>query len=156
MVTITFKGMDLLKDRNTVKIIGDCFGSLVVIEISILQLAKVFGTDRNIGQEIGSNFGSKEYEDKCEETREYIKKYPNVEVWDKEIEFKDVSVDIENATRKSMYPETVGIYAEDIVGWDNEAVRIYFPEKVYNQTLKDKKFKVFVSPFFVEFKLNKD
>ena len=55
-----------------------------------------------------------------------------------------------------MYPETVGIYAEDIVGWDNEAVRIYFPEKVYNQTLKDKKFKVFVSPFFVEFKLNKD
>ncbi len=156
MVTITFKKMKLLKDQNTVKIVGDCFGHEVLIEISILQLAKIFGTDREVVQEAEDDFGSKEYEDKCNETREYVQKFPEIDVWNKELEFSYVSVENEGWARRSTNPETIRIYAEDIVGWNNEGIRIEFPKEIFNQKLKDKKFRVFMSSFAVELRTDQD
>ncbi len=156
---IIFKKMELLEDGNTVKITGDCFGQEVVIEISILQLAKIFGKDKEVVQEIESDFGSEEYEDRCDETREYIKRFPEIDVQDKGLEFGYVSVESrswvkefrENKFQKQPTKlEMIGIYAEDLVGWNNEGIRIDFPKEIFNRELKDREFKVFVSPFSVE------
>lgn len=165
MAIITSRKMKLLENQNTVKIIGDCFGHQVTMEISILQLAKIFGTDKEISQKVETDFGSTEYEDKCDETREYVKKFPEIEVWDKELEFGYVSVEDQKWVKefrenkfqeKSINPKTIGIYAEDIVGWDNEGIRIDFPKEIYDKELKDKKFKVFVSPFYVDLRIKKE
>lgn len=152
MVTITFKKMELTEDQNTVRITGDCFGHEVKIELSILQLAKIFGTDREVGYEIKDDFGSTEYEDKCEETRKYVKQFPDIHVWDTEMEFGYVSTEDESWAAKSKDPRKIKIYAEDIVGWDNEGIRIDFPAEVFNKEIKGKKFGVFSSPFYVELK----
>lgn len=148
--------MEHLENQNTVKIIGDCLGHHVTMNISILQLAKIFGTDKEVGGELGNDFGTEEYEDKCDETREYVKKFPEINVWNKELEFNYISVENEGWAKKSTNPETIGIYAEDIVGWNNEGLRIDFPKEIYNQKLKEKKFRVFVSPFSVELILEKE
>ena len=165
MVTITFKKMELLENHNTVKIVGDCFGHQVTMEISILQLAKIFGTDKEISQEVENDFGSTEYEDKCDETREYVKKFPEIKVWNNELEFGYVSVEDQKWVKefrenkfqeKSINPKTIGIYAEDIVGWDNEGIRIDFPKEIYDKDLKGKEFRVFVSPFSVDLRIDKE
>lgn len=148
--------MELLKNQNTVKIFGDCFGHRVIMEISIFQLAKIFGTDKEIVQEVENNFGTEEYEDKCNETREYVKKFPKIDVWDKKLEFDYVSVEDESWAQRTTDPNIIGIYAEDIVGWNNEGIKIKFPKGVFDQELKDKKFKVFVNPFSVELRIEKE
>jgi plasmid maintenance system antidote protein VapI len=85
--------MELLENQNTVKIIGDCFGHQVTMEISRLQLAKIFGTNKEVLKKVENDFGSKEYEDRCEETREYVKKFPEIKVWNNELGFGYVSVE---------------------------------------------------------------
>lgn len=157
--------MELLENQNTVKVIGDCFGHQVIMEILILQLAKIFGTDKEVLKEVENDFGSTEYEDRCDETREYVKKFPEIKVWNNKLEFDYVSVEDQKWVKESrenkfqeklINPETIGIYAEDIVGWGNEGIRIDFPRELYDKELKDKKFGVFVSPFSVDLRLNKE
>ena len=148
MVRTSFRSMRLLDDMNTVKIIGDCLGHRVTIKISVLQLAKIFGTDKEVVQEVGDGFGSEEYEDRCDETREHIKRFPEIDVLRDELEFGYVSVEDETWAKRSADPQTIGIYAEDIVGWGNEGIRIDFPKEIFNHKLKGKKFRVLVSPFY--------
>ena len=81
---IDFKQMKLLEDNITVKIIGDYLKNKIIIKLSILQIAKIFGTDKKIIDKL--DFGSIEDEYKCDETREYVKKFPNIDVLDREIE----------------------------------------------------------------------
>jgi hypothetical protein len=150
MTTIDFKSMKLSEDERTVIIKGNCLGHNVKIEVSIIQLAKIFGTDREIADEATLN--PEECEKKCKETKEYAKKFPDIAVWDKELEFREVSVEDESWTEISADPKIIMIYAEDICGWDNEGIRIDFPIKVYNSELKGKNFGVYVSPFYADLK----
>lgn len=137
--------MELSEDRNTVKIVGECSGHKVRMEISILQLAKIFGTDREVGDECERiGFGSVELEDKCAETRELIKKFPDVKVWERKIEFTYVRASARDE-------KSVDIYAEDLVGWSNEGLRIDFPKEIFDSELKGK-FRVFATPFSVKLK----
>ena len=68
------------------------WGEKAEIKMSILQLAKIWGTDRISVSEVEDSFGSDELEDKCDETREEVKKFPDFEFWNKEIKIEDVSV----------------------------------------------------------------
>jgi hypothetical protein len=145
---IKFKKMELKDDEITVKIIGEAFGHKINMKISILQLAKIFGTDQKVGEECESiGFGSFELEEKCEETRELIKKFPNIiNGWTKEIKFDYVSVEDGLWKDRSKDPNIIWIFAEDLVGWDNEGILIDFPKEIYDKMLKGKEFEVFVRP----------
>jgi len=57
--------------------------------------------------------------------------------------------------QRSTDPNIIEIYAEDIVGWDNEGIRIKFPIELYKKLLEGKNFKVFVKLFSVEFRFEK-
>ena len=143
--------MELSKDGNTVHIDADAFGHKIDITLSILQLAKIFGTDGEVaGEYLKSGFGSVELEDKCNETREFVKAFPNITVWDNKVEFRDISIS-EGDTE-----ETLKIFGEDISGWSNEGIMIIFPKKLYNKTLENKKFRIFVAPFFVDLRTNEE
>jgi len=149
-VTIEFKSMKLSEDGRTVIIKGVCLGHHTKIEISILQLAKIFGTDRKVGNKLSEiGFGSEELEDECDETRDYVKKFPEITVWERELEFPEVSVEDESWAERSTDPEIIWIHAEDIKGWSNEGLRIDFPKKIYDSELKGKNFGVYATPFYV-------
>ncbi len=145
MLKILFTKMELLKDNNTVKIFGDYLGHQVSIELSILQLAKIFGTDANIVKEV--DFGTEEYEEKCIETREHIKNFPKMNV-------QNNILSLSNTQIKRVSENKLKMYVEDIVGWDNEGIRIEFPEDIFNQELKDGKLDVIIGSSFVELKTN--
>ena len=154
---ISFKEMKLDNDEITVKTTGEAFGYKIPIKLSILQLAKIFGTDREVGEECESiGFGSQELEEKCEETKELIKKFPDIRVWNNEVKFDYTSV--EEISRKSVSsnPNVIQIYAEDIVGWNNEGILTDFPKELYDKELKCKKFEVSVKPFSVIFDIGEN
>jgi hypothetical protein len=69
------------------------------------------------------------------------------------VEFGFVSVKNKLSAKKPANPDTIRMYAEDIVGWNNEGIRIDFPKEIFSQKLKDKEFKVLVSPFSVSLDL---
>jgi len=146
MVQIIFKKMKLSEDKRTVFIDGDCYGKEVKIKLSILQLAKVFGTDRELAQDVEHSFGSEEYEDGCIETRKYVEKFPKISVWDREIEFSGCGG--ENREKK----EVILIWGEDMGGWDNEGVQITFPQELYDRILEGKDYSISMTPFRIIFK----
>lgn len=128
-------------ENHLVRIIADWHGYQATVELSILQLAKIFGTDGEVIRELG--FGNEEYESRCDETRACVERFPNIQVADRELEFGSVTVTEHVETK----PGFVQILAEDIVGWDNEGMSIEVPRVVFDQ-LKGG-FRVFVRPFSV-------
>ncbi len=154
---IPFKEMKLDNDGITVRIIGEAFGYKIPMKVSILQLAKIFGADKEVGEECESiGFGSEELEEKCEETRKLIEKFPNIKVWNNEVKFDYSSVEDSSWKSKSSNPNIIWVYAEDIVGWNNEGILIDFPKELYDKRLKGKNFEVFVKPFSVKFEIKED
>ena len=158
---IAFEKMLLSEDQNTVKIIANCFEHRVVVELSILQLAKIFGTDKDVFETMETSFGSTKYEERCDETRRYVQRFPEINIENNTVEFRYVSVTdqeyrAENmqyqAQEASNHPETISVYAEDIVGWDNEGIRIRMPRKIYENELKGTRFGVLVRPFSIDLK----
>ncbi len=152
---IEFKEMKLSKDGISVEIKGKSmssfsFGKDVDIKMSILQLAKVWGTDRSVGDELenGEGWGSKELEEKCDETKGEIKKFPNVKFWDKEIECYDNGGPHE---REDM----ITVYGEDLSGWNNEGISIKMKKEVYEKEINGKKFKVILNPMTITLKVEK-
>jgi hypothetical protein len=134
--TIEFKKMKLKEDNVTVEIIGDCFGHKINIELSILQLAKIFGADKDIGAKLQTEgFGSEELEKQCNETRELIEKFPDIKYWNNKVEFTDPSV---SNWEQENNKEFIGIFAEDLCGWSNEGIGIKFPTKLYDEIFKEK------------------
>ncbi len=126
---INFKDMSILENKRKVKIIGYCEGISVEIELSILQLAKVFRTDRKVlKRQEKYGWGNEEFEDKCRETKKLVENYPNINILDKSIKFGQI-----NLTQKKIFYDKkqkicIQIYAEDIFGWNNEGLIINFQE----------------------------
>jgi len=143
---IGFKKMSLNEEGNTVKIIGEVvnppkkYNDEISIEMSILQLAKVWSTDRRKVSKVENGFGAGELEDECEETKEEVKNFPNIEFWNKEIKFDFINI-TGTAKEKNMH-----ICAEDISGWSNEGIRIEMPKKIYDAELNDKEFELILTP----------
>ncbi len=153
---IPFKEMKLDDDGIKVRIIGEAFGYKIPMKVSILQLAKIFGRDKEVVEECGkAGFGSEELEEKCEETRGLIEKFPDIKVWDNKLKFDYVSVEDNSWKRKSSNPDVIQVYAEDLVGWNNEGILIALPKELYDKELRGKQFEMFVKPFLAEFDIKK-
>lgn len=135
--------MQILDDERTVKIIGEYKNKEMEIKLSVLQLAKVFQCDKEVLKEQEKyGWGSEELEDKCEEIREIIKKFPNVEIGKNEINVGYTSVVNKSLDRDSedMKDQVVRVFGEDLCGWGNEGIRIKFPIELYQQDLQRKEF----------------
>jgi len=150
MLSIEFSEMKLIStnvsDNNTVRITAVCLGKEASVEMSILQLAKIFGTDTEVVEELLVNdFGTEELENKCVETKSLLSRYPDINVCGDEIEL--VFLKVEEKGENSVI-----IYAEDIGGWNNEGIIIELPSAIYDAELKGKNSKVFASPVKIEFK----
>ena len=143
MTSINFEKMELSEDEKSVIITGECSGREVTIELSILQLAKVFGADKGLAEEVEREFGSEELEGKCEETKNLVYGFPHISVWNTSIEL--------TVTGEEVDGKNVIIMAEDLGGWDNQGVRIYLPIDLHSSTLKEKIYTAFISPFEITF-----
>ena len=146
MVEITFKEMSLSSDGRTVFIKGDFFGEVVDLKLSVLQLAKVFGSDRMIVQEAENNFGSEELEDKCNETREVVKNFPKIDVWNNKVELSDCGINSAEVDKG-----IIRIFGENMCGWGNEGVLIRMSREIYGKVLEGKDFKIILTPFSIIF-----
>jgi hypothetical protein len=139
---INFEKMKLSEDKRSVFIAGKSFGYSVTIKMSIIQLAKIFGTDRELSGLDYDGLVSGELEDNCKETREFVQKYPEIQVWDSFILFDSISVkEVEN---------NIQIFAEDISGWDNEGIYITIPKEIFEKIVNSKILELFVDPFGIK------
>jgi len=141
-LTIEFIKMKLSENRRTVLIEGICFDEKVEIEMSILEIAKIFESDAKEISDL-EGFGSEEYEDRCLETQELIKKFPDIPKKENEIEFKDVTIGNVLDENYKASNHKIMIYGEDLSGWNNEGIRIKFPTEIYDKYLSNKKFKIY-------------
>lgn len=154
--------MRLKEDSRTVQIEGEIVNPFKIykekinIEMSILQLAKVWGTDRKAVSKVENEFGSEELEDLCEETKEEIKNFP-IEFWNKEIKCGYVNTTDKTNDRDSpdMKTQIVRIYGEDLCGWDNEGILVEIPKEIYDKELKGKKIEMILEPVLIKLRENK-
>ena len=143
--------MQVLDDGRTVRIKGKYSDEELEIDLSVLQLAKVFQCDKEVLKELEiSGFGSEKLEDKCVEIKEVIKKFPNVEIGDFEINAGSVSEINERDRYSGKNYQGVWLVAEDICGWFNEGIRIRFPERLFEQELKGKAFDLILKQDSIE------
>ncbi len=140
MMKIEFKTIKLSEDENTVFIKGYYKDKEIEIKMSILQLAKLWGTDRKITEELDRDFGSEELEYQCDETRELVSKFPNIKEENNELDFDCYSIVGSTLDRDNPERKFVTIFVEDIVGWDNEGIIIKFPTELYNSTFEGKRY----------------
>lgn len=147
--------MQILNDERTVKIIGEYKNKEMEIKLSVLQLAKVFQCDKEVLKEQEEyGWGSEELEDKCEEIRDIIKKFPDVEIGNNEIEVGYTSLVNKSLDRDSedMKDQVVRVFGEDLCGWGNEGILIRFPVELYNQDLQGKEFDFILKQDSIELK----
>ena len=123
------------------------------IKLSVLQFAKVFQCDKEVLKEQEANgWGSIELEDKCEEIREIIKKFPSGRIRKNEIKVDYVSIKDNSRDRDSsdMKEKIVRIYGEDLSGWENEGIMIKFPVDSFRKDLQGKEFDFILKPDSIE------
>lgn len=137
---INFKKMSVQDDERTVSINGDYKGVEIKIKMSLLQLAVIWGVDKNATEELDRGFGSEELEDKCEEVRNLIKKFPKIKVENNKLVFEDYSIIDETLDRDSPEKRFVSVFVEDIVGWGNEGIEIKIPKDIYYSKFEKKKY----------------
>jgi len=131
-IIIKFKSMKLREDKRTVEILGDYNGKEVIIELSVLQLAKFWNTDKEVLKKLEkSGWGSEELEDECKETRELVEKYPNIKVEWKPLVIKPPR----NGVNWNKEKDIMCAWAIDISGWKNEGIGIIFPLPLYPEEL---------------------
>ncbi|MGD9276800.1 MAG: hypothetical protein PVJ67_06535 [Candidatus Pacearchaeota archaeon] len=150
---IEFKKMKLNGENMQVKILGESVssnshGEKVDISMSILQLAKVWGTDREVS-DLENGFGSWELEKQCEETKKLINKFPEVKFWDKEVECYESKIGGKNG-------DNIEILGEDISGWNGEGISIEMPFEVYDKEINGKDFDIILTPFTIILRIKKD
>jgi len=156
MIKIKFKKMQLMEDERTVKIIGEYKNEEMEIELSVLQVAKVFRCDKEVLKEQEKcGWGSGELEDKCEEIREIIKKFPNVKIGKNEINVRYTSVVNKSFDRDSedMKNQVIRVFGEDLSGWENEGIMIRFPVELYKQDLQGKEFDFILKQDSIELRI---
>jgi hypothetical protein len=142
---IDFKKIELSKDKNSVEITGT---QDTKIKMSILQLARIWGSDRKITDEAVFHFGSEKLEMQCNETRELIKKFPNIKLEEKEIKISFVDI----LTKDN---KTLKIFGEDICGWNNEGIKIEMSKKIYDENLDGKEFSMILMPNGIKLEIKK-
>ena len=155
---IEFKKMKLIEEGRSVEIIGKIMeiskapykNKKAIITMSILQLAKIWGTDRENTSDADNNFGSEKLEDKCDKTRELVNKFPDVKFCNKEIECQDNTIISDKDNDK------IGLLGEDISGWGNEGVLVRITKKIYDKELDGKSFKLILTPTFIKVKEEKE
>lgn len=147
MVEVSFKGMSLIEDERSVLIQGKSYNQSLDIKMSILQMAKVFGSDTELASEVDNDFGSEEYEDRCLETKRLVTQFPEISVWNKKLHIEnDVQV-------RDLDANTVQVTTQDIAGWDNEGITLSVPKAFYTTYLKPlEPLQMSVSPFSLHLK----
>lgn len=113
-----FVFLEMVEKENTVIITTQNNG---IIELSILQLAKVFNVDLDVLEEMEeeSGFGSVNLEEKCDETRALVEKFPTIDIDEMQLHLSPIA-----------YVKEFGIViAEDIIGWSNEGIRVKTDEE---------------------------
>ncbi len=137
---INFKKMSIEDDERTALIVGDYKNVEIRIKMSVLQLAKIWGVDKNVTEELDRGFGSEELEDECEEVRALIKKFPNIKVENNKLIFDGYSFIDETIDRDSFEKKFVSVFVEDITGWSNEGIEIKIPKEIYYLKFGKKKY----------------
>mgnify|MGYP001573041172 FL=1 len=151
---IEFKKMKLIEERRSVEIIGKIIeisktlykNKKAIITMSILQLAKIWGADKENVSDADNNFGSEKLENQCDETRELVNKFPDVKFGNKEIECQDNTIISDKDNNK------IDLLGEDISGWENEGVLVRIPKEIYDKELDEKSFKLILTPTFIKVK----
>lgn len=150
MIEIKFKDMKVLKDGRTIRIIGECKGKEIEIELSILQLAKVWNSDKKVLEKLKyEGFGSAELEYECKETVKMVSEFPNINV---NLTNK-IEILYDRVVIRGVMPDIIMVCGEDLNGWDNEGIRIKFPKELYPDELEEIKFDFILKPNSIELKL---
>ena len=137
---INFKKMFMGDDERTVLIFGDYENSEIKIKMSVLQLAKIWGVDKKVLNELGEGFGSEEFEDKCEDARKLIKNFPNIKTENNRLVFESFSFIDETIDGDAMEKRFVSVFVEDICGWGNEGIEMKIPKDIYYSKFGRKKY----------------
>ncbi len=146
--------MKLESDERTVKITGKYKANEVEITISILQLAKVFQSDKKVLKETEKEgFGSTTLEDACEQTRELVKLFPKIKVKPNKVNCGKASV---HETPRDRYASKergniIKMYGEDLFGWSNEGIIVKVPRELYERDLKERNFNFILKHNAIEF-----
>jgi hypothetical protein len=139
---INYEKAELIEEDRTIKFVYNFKGNEITVEMSILQLAKIWGTDKGLFKNFV--FGDEELEDKCVETRKLLSNFLDIKVENNKLDFNDFQLFSRSKDRSLLW-------VEDISGWGNEGIRIYVPIKFYDEFLKDKKIGVQVNSKFIDF-----
>jgi hypothetical protein len=134
---IKFEKICLSEDKRSVVINGKYKRNFLKISLSILEIAKVWGTDKTIIEKVRNSFGSEEYEDGCNETREKISDFPNIKIENNLIEIDEIDL----VTKDESVIKLIG---EDITGWGNEGIEILIPLEAYRKLRKQNPKKMFL------------
>ncbi len=140
------------KDR-LVEINCDCEGQKATVEISILQLARVYRCDKKVLEKLEEQiFGSYELEQECKEILEIIKNYPSVKINRDKIICEDVRFDVNLKERVIFNSEnmTCSFYSEDLVGWNNEGILVTIPAALFKEKLDGNAFQFILNQDCIE------
>lgn len=132
---VTFDSMELFDEDHMVKILGQSQEMMVTIEMSILQLAVLFNTDKKILAEMNAagGFGDHWLEERCVETRELVKNYPKINFTDNKIT-SSLSSNLYFQAYDKDGDENYGLISfEDLCGWGNEGINIILPKGIYDK-----------------------
>jgi hypothetical protein len=141
MMKIMYAKAELIEEDRTVRFLSSFDGNEIIVEMSILQLAKIWGNDKNLFEYLV--FGDEDLEDKCMETKKKLLEFPSVKVRNNKLLFQDFSL----TKRKEKFL----LFVEDINGWGNEGIRIYVPINFYDNFLKNKNIYIQVNSKFIDF-----
>ncbi len=136
-----FNEVKLIPHEMSVEFIAESKNKEIRVIMSILQLAKIWDTDKTLRK--GMDFGTSELEEGCKETLELLKNFPNISIKNNSLLFDKFSV--------KKWQEELLIWVEDLSGWNNEGIRIYIMDDIYNSFLKDKISKVEVNSKSINF-----
>jgi len=142
MLEILFAQMELAEDGVTVRIHGDYDNEKIIIELSVLQFAKICQLDKEVVERAQQEFGSHALELACEETKKAIGQFTQIEY--EELFVFEKSELLEESITENHNP-TISLCAEDLQGWDNEGVVVTLPLDIYEEHIEGLTFAVAMS-----------
>ncbi len=126
MIEIMFQEVSLL-DRRNVQFTAEHDGEKITVQMSILVLAHLLGTDPLVLEETTFDFGSIRHEEACEETRKAISNYFE----------RDFPANKRKCThyRSKIKGSSAYVFTEDdlLTGGDNESILIILPLDLFRE-----------------------
>lgn len=113
----------------------------VAVELSILQLAKLWQTDKKVLKLMDEQggFGSVKLEDQCKETRKLVNEFPKIKVTGESIVMNET---VMRHDEDVFHNPRLKVIGEDLVGWEREGIAASLP----NRDLEGKKLKMTLRP----------